>query len=226
MYKFIFLDLDDTILDFGAAEDVALPKGLREVGVVPTPALLARYKEINLAEWERYERGEISRETVLTERFDLLFEELGISLAGVLAEDAYRKHLGIGHYFVSGAVELLDYLKDRNYRLFIATNGVAATQDSRLDSAGIRPYFEHIFISETTGYHKPEQEYFDYCFSHIPGFERSQALLIGDSLTSDIQGGKTAGIATCWFNPSGKTAPAHLKPDYEISTLKELEQIL
>lgn len=226
MYKFIFLDLDDTILDFTAAENVALPKALREVGIEPTSELLARYKQINIAEWERYERGEISRETVLTERYDILFAELGISLPGFVAEDAYRKYLGIGHYFINGAMELLDYLKGKHYRLFIASNGVAATQDSRLDSAGIRPYFEQIFISETTGYHKPEKEYFDYCFSHIPDFDPSQALIIGDSLTSDIQGGKLAGIDTCWFNPKGNTAPEHLKPNFEIKTLKDLAQII
>lgn len=226
MYKFIFLDLDDTILDFTAAEDVALPKGLREVGIEPTKELIARYKEINISEWERYERGEISRETVLTERYDILFRELGIDLPGEVAEDAYRKYLGIGHYFVPGAVALLDYLKANGYRLFIASNGVAATQDSRLDSAGIRPYFEQIFISETTGFHKPEKEYFDYCFSHIPGFDPAQALLIGDSLTSDIKGGKVAGIDTCWFNPHGKTAPEELQPDYMVSALKELENII
>lgn len=226
MYKFIFLDLDDTILDFTAAEDVALPKSLREVGIEPTPELIRRYKEINIAEWERYERGEISRETVLTERYDILFAELGIDLPGAVAEDAYRKYLGIGHYFIPGAVELLDYLKGKGYRLFIASNGVAATQDSRLDSAGIRPYFEQIFISETTGFHKPEKEYFDYCFAHIPGFDPKQALLIGDSLTSDIRGGKLAGIDTCWFNPHCKTAPAELQPDYTVSALKELEQII
>lgn len=226
MYKFIFLDLDDTILDFTAAEDVALPKGLKEVGIEPTDDLIARYKEINIAEWERYERGEISRETVLTERYDILFKEYGIDLPGYVAEDAYRKYLGIGHYFIPGAVALLDYLKSKNYRLYIASNGVAATQDSRLDSAGIRPYFENIFISETTGSHKPEKAYFDYCFSHIPDFDPKEALLIGDSLTSDIQGGKTAGIATCWFNPKGKTAPKYLRPDYEVSTLKELEKLL
>lgn len=226
MYKFVFLDLDDTILDFSAAEDVALPKGLKEVGIDPTDDLIARYKQINIAEWARYERGEISRETVLTERYDILFKEYGIDLPGHVAEDAYRKYLGIGHFFIPGAVQLLEYLNSKNYRLFIASNGVAATQDSRLDSAGIRPFFENIFISETTGSHKPEKAYFDYCFSHIPGFDRSEALIVGDSLTSDILGGKTAGIATCWFNPNGKIATEYLRPDYEIRTLKELELLL
>ncbi|MDY2719934.1 MAG: YjjG family noncanonical pyrimidine nucleotidase [Candidatus Faecousia sp.] len=226
MYKFLFLDLDDTLLDFGAAEDVAIRRTFREVGIEPTEKLIARYKQINAAQWERYERGEIPRAQVLTERYDLLFAEFGIHMPGWKCEDVYRKYLGIGHYFVPGAVELRDYLRGRGYRLFLASNGVAATQNSRLDSAGIRPYFEDIFISETTGSHKPDRRYFDYCFSHISGFEKDAALLIGDSLSSDIRGGKNAGIHTCWFNPGGRTAPPELQPDYQISSLDELRRIL
>lgn len=226
MYEFIFLDLDDTILDFTAAEDAALPKGLREIGVEPTPELIARYKQINIAEWERFERGEIDRDRVLTERYEFLFREFGITASAEAAEDAYRKYLAIGHYFIDGAVELLEYLKQKGYRLFLASNGVAATQDSRLDSAGIRPYFENIFISEMTGHHKPEPEYFDYCFARIPDFDRTRALMIGDSLTSDILGGRLAGMDTCWFNPHGKPIPADPKPDHIISALKDLQSIL
>lgn len=226
MYEFIFLDLDDTILDFTAAEDAALPKGLREVGIEPTPELISRYKQINISEWERFERGEISRETVLTERYEILFREFNISASAEAAEDAYRKYLAVGHYFIDGAVELLDDLKRKNYRLFLASNGVAATQDSRLDSAGIRPYFENIFISETTGHHKPEPEYFAYCFARIPGFDCKKALMVGDSLTSDILGGKRAGMDTCWFNPHGKPVPSEPKPDYIVTSLSELRNIL
>lgn len=226
MYKYIFLDLDDTILDFTAAEEIALPKGLREVGVEPTPDLIARYREINIAEWERYERGEISRETVLVERYEILFRERGISVSAEKAEDAYRKYLGVGHYFIPGAVRLLEYLKSKGYLLYIASNGVAATQDSRLDSAGIRPYFEAIFISETTGHHKPEPAYFDYCFAHIPGFDKTKALLIGDSLTSDIRGGINVGIDTCWYNPAHKPLPEGIRPNFEVFSLQDLENIL
>lgn len=226
MYRFVFLDLDDTLLDFGAAERVALHRAYRESGIEPTEALIARYHVINLEHWERYERGETTRERLLVDRHDQLFREFSIPHAGSEVEALYRRYLGIGHYFIDGAPEILDYLKGRGYRLFLASNGVADTQHTRLESAGIVPYFEDIFISEMTGSHKPERAYFDYCFTHIADFDPAAAILIGDSLSSDIRGGKAAGIATCWMNPTGKSAPPDCVPDYEIRNLEELKTIL
>ena len=216
----LLLDLDDTLLDFGEAERVAIAKTFRELGLVPTPELLHRYSELNQLQWEAYERGEISRDTVLVRRFALLFEELGLALDPQDAEDRYRGHLAVGHYFVEGAEDILRYLAPR-HELYLASNGVADTQYSRLKSAGIGPYFKDIFISENTGSHKPEKAYFDYCFSHIPNFRPENTLMIGDSLTSDILGANRAGIDACWFNPKGKKNTTAFSPDYEIRTLKE-----
>lgn len=225
MFRTILLDLDDTILDFGAAEHAAIAKTFAQIGLEPTEALIARYSEINISQWEAFERGEISRDTVLTRRFELLFGELGVKLDAAYCEDIYRGYLGIGHYFVDGAVELLEYLFPK-YDLYIASNGVAATQNTRLASANISHYFKDIFISETTGHHKPEREYFDYCFAHIENFDPETTIMIGDSLTSDIRGGLNAGIKTCWFNPKGKENRTQIVPDYEVSSLEELKKLL
>lgn len=225
MFQSIFIDLDDTLLDFGAAERVAVAKAFREVGLEPTPELLRRYSQLNLLQWEAFERGEITRERVLVRRFELLFEELGVALDAQQVEYLYRGYLGVGHYFVPGAPELLAYLFPK-YDLYLASNGVAQTQYSRLESAGIGHYFREIFISEVTGHHKPEREYFDYCFAHIPGFAPERALILGDSLTSDILGGIRAGIKTCWFNPNRKPRRPDIVPDYEITALEELYAIL
>ena len=225
MFRTILLDLDDTILDFGAAERVAIAKTFRQIGLEPTDALLARYSQINISQWEAFERGEIDRDTVLTRRFDILFAELGVSFDSQSCENIYRGYLGIGHYFVDGAVELLEYLAPK-YDLYIASNGVAATQNTRLASANISHYFKEIFISETTGHHKPEKEYFDYCFARIENFDPEKTLIVGDSLTSDIRGGINAGIRTCWFNPKHKKNTASISPDYEIASLQELKTLL
>lgn len=229
MFKTILLDLDNTILDFSAAEHAAVSKTFREIGLEPTEALIARYSEINQQQWECFERGEITRDTVLVRRFSLLFEELGLPLsaedASQAVEDIYRGHLSEGHYFIDGAPELLAYLAPK-YELYLASNGVADTQYSRLASAGITHYFREIFISETTGHHKPERAYFDYCFAHIPDFDPARALIIGDSLTSDIRGGKNAGIATCWFNPARRENRSGICPDFEVHALSELYTLL
>lgn len=225
MIRHILLDLDDTLLDFGAAERAAIAKAFLQFGLEPTEVLLQRYSEINQAQWEAFERGEITRDTVLVRRFVLLFDELGLDIDAQACEDVYRGWLSVGHYFVEGAEALLDYLYPK-YNLYLASNGVADTQYSRLDSAGINHYFKEIFISETTGYHKPEREYFDYCFARMPGFKAEETLIIGDSLTSDIRGGLNAGIRTCWFNPNHKPRRPELLPDFEVHSLKELETIL
>lgn len=221
----IFLDLDDTILDFGAAEHAAIAKTFRQIGLEPTEALIRRYVEINISQWEAFERGELTRDAVLLRRFELLFRELGVCYEVQAVEDLYRSYLSVGHYFMPGAVELLDYLAPK-YDLYIASNGVAATQNSRLASANIGKYFRDIFISEDTGHHKPEKEYFDYCFARIPNFDLARAMIVGDSLTSDIQGGKNAGIHTCWLNFKHKAPRPDLVPDLEIHSLSELKKFL
>ena len=225
-YEILLIDLDDTILDFGAAEAVAYSKALAAHGIQKTPALMERYHAINLSWWEKLERGETDRDSVLVERHRQLFGELGLGADPVAFEADYRRWLGVGHWFLPGAEDMLAYLRRRGYRLFLASNGVADTQFSRLKSAGIGPLFEDLFISELMGWHKPEPEYYAACFARISGFAPEKTLMIGDSLTSDILGGIRAGIDTLWLNRSGKTPPPELRPTYEITELAQISQIL
>lgn len=225
MVKTIFLDLDDTLLDFDQAEYAAIGKTFTAFGLTPTDALRRQYAEINRTLWAEFERGNIERETLLIRRFDLLFAQLGIDLSSQEAERLYQHNLGIGHYFVEGAEQLLQRLAVK-YDLYLASNGVAATQYSRIKSAGIGHYFKEIFISDTAGAHKPDPAYFAYCFSRIPNFSKAQALMVGDSLTSDILGGQRAGIRTCWFNRKNLPHRPDIQPDFEIHHLSELPGIL
>lgn len=221
----ILIDIDDTLLDFGKAEKAAIAKAYRDYGIDPSEKNIARYSVINQAQWEAMERGELTREQVLLRRHQLFFQELGAEVPLQEFEDCYRRYLGIGHYFIEGAQELLDYLFGK-YDLYIASNGVAETQYSRMESAGIGKYFKQVFISETTGSHKPEKAYFDYCFARMENFSPQSTLIIGDSLTGDIKGGLDAGIRTCWFNPKGKPGREDIVPHYEIRSLHELVGIL
>ena len=223
MYEFVFLDADDTLLDFRKTERAAITESFSRFGLEPTDALIARYSAINQSCWERMERGEITRDRVLIERFERLFAETGADVDPYAFEDVYQYRLGRWSFLVEGAAELLEYLRPK-YKLYIASNGVAATQDSRFRAAGLSPWFDAIFISERVGRHKPEKEYFDRCFAQIPGFRHDRAIIVGDSLSSDIQGGKNAGIDTCWLNIDKE--PATHKPTYEISDISELKNIL
>lgn len=225
MTEFVFLDLDDTILDFHAAERIALAKTLSHFGVEPTAAVVERYHIINRQHWERLERGELTRAQVQEGRFRVLFAELGREADPVAITRNYEKNLGIGHYFLPGALEAVQALS-RHHRLFLASNGTASVQHSRLTSAGLYPYFEKVFISEAIGYNKPSKEFFQACFAQIPHFRRESAIMVGDSLTSDILGGVNAGIKTCWCNPEHLPGRADIRPDYEIASLSQLEAIL
>lgn len=226
MIKYVLLDIDDTLLDFGKAEAAAIKKTFERIGIPATDEVIARYSEINNAQWSALERGELTRQQVLVRRFDILFEELGITgVPSEMAQASYEYLLGIGHYFIDGAVELLEALKDK-YELYIVSNGTACVQDSRLASAGIAPYFKDIFISERIGADKPSREFFDRAFSRIEGFEREKAIIVGDRLSSDILGGINAGISTCWFNPKRLPPDPDIPADYEIHALNELPELL
>ena len=225
MIEFLFLDLDDTILDFHKAERIALSKTIRQFGVEPTEEVLSRYHLINKWHWEQLELGKMTRAEVLTGRFKMLFEELGLSVDPVKMQAGYEKNLSIGHYFLPGAEETVEYLSKR-YKLYLASNGTAVVQKGRMTSANLYRFFQKSFVSEEIGHNKPSLAYFEAAFAQIPNFDKSKALMVGDSLSSDIKGGINAGIRTCWVNPSHAQARPDIQPDYEIEALHQLPKLL
>ena len=225
MIEILFLDLDDTILDFHKAERIAIARTIREFGVEPTEEVLARYHVINKWHWEQLELGTMTREEILVGRFAVLFEEMGMTVDPVSVARTYEKNLSIGHYFLPGAEEAVDALH-RKYRLFLTSNGTASVQKGRMTSANLYRFFEKVFVSQEIGHNKPAKAYFDACFEQIPDFDPAKAMIVGDSLSSDIQGGINAGIKTCWVNPSHSESKNGIKPDYEIEALHQLEALL
>lgn len=225
MIKHLFFDLDNTLFDFSKAERIALDGALRDVGVIPTEEMVADYVRINNEHWRALERGEVTREYVMYHRFRELFDKYSPSASEVAAEDSYALRLGDRHYYIDGAEELIRSLHGK-YHLYIISNGTKSIQDRRIDSAGIRDLFDGIFISQEIGYEKPDAEFFAAAFRTIPDFHREEALVIGDSLTSDIKGGINAGVRTVWYNPSGAALPPDITPDYEINELCRLPELL
>ena len=225
MTEFLFLDLDDTILDFHKAERIALSKTLTQFGAEPTDEVLSLYHRINKWHWEQLELGKLTREEVLVGRFAALLRELGIAADAVQCTRTYERNLAIGHYFLPGAQEAVARLS-RKYRLFLASNGTASVQESRLTSADLYRFFEKVFISQELGFNKPSREFFDACFAQIPDFDPAKAVMVGDSLTSDILGGKNAGITTVWVNPGHFPPRPEITPDHEIESLPQLEALL
>ena len=224
MIEYVFLDLDDTILDFKKAEYIAIGKTIADFGVEPTEEVRSRYHVINKWHWEQLELGKMTRAEVLEGRFRKLFEELGVAVDATQVARAYEKNLSQGHWFLPGAEEAVDALS-KKYRLYLASNGTASVQKGRMTSANLYRFFDKVFVSQEIGHNKPSKAYFDACFAQIPGFDPSKAVMVGDSLSSDIKGGINAGITTVWVNP-GHAPSGDVKPDYEIETLAQLEALL
>ena len=224
MIEFLFLDLDDTILDFHKAERIAISKTIREFGVEPNEEILQLYHRINKWHWEQLELGKMTRAQVLENRFAALFEQLGREVDAAACARVYEKNLATGHWFLPGAEEAVDSLH-KKYRLFLASNGTASVQKGRMTSANLYRFFEQVFVSQEIGFNKPSRAYFDACFARIPDFDREKALMVGDSLTSDIQGVINAGIRTVWVNPEHKNC-GNIRPDCEIKALSQLEALL
>jgi len=224
MIKFVFLDLDDTILDFHRSEAVALAKTLRSLNIEPTEEVIARYSAINLAHWKALERKELTREQVLTGRFRQLFEELGMNVSPNVAQSLYEKNLSESHFFMDGAPRLLMTLS-RKYPLYIVSNGTTVVQQSRIASAGIGRYFQGVFLSQELGADKPQIEFFERATGQIKGYKSEESIILGDSLTSDIQGGINAGMHTCWFNPHRRNREG-ITPEFEITDLSQFDSVL
>ena len=222
---FVFLDLDDTILDFHQAERSALRRTMEELGFSPSDEQLDRYSVINIGQWEKLENGLLTRDEVLVSRYEIWLGELGLDLPAAMVTQRYEGHLHEGYFLVPGARALLERLKGE-YGLYVASNGVGAVQASRIRGAGIEAFFDGIFISEDLGANKPDPAFFRACFARIPDFDPDRAIMVGDSLSSDIRGGRNARIRTCWFNPGHKKSRPDIRADYEIEALSELPKLL
>lgn len=226
MVKDVLFDLDDTLFDFHADERVALDKTFAALQLPVDDAVRARYSEINQAQWKALERGEITREQVKRRRFELLFAELGYEKEQALAAARiYHERLAEDFHYMEGAPELLEELNG-TYRMFLVSNGNLSVQQGRLGKSGIGRYFADIFISEVLGVEKPDKRFFDLAFAKIPDFDPAQAVIVGDSLTSDILGGINAGVRTIWFNPKKKPAVPEIPADHELFQLKDLPELL
>ena len=225
MIRNVLLDADDTLFDFHLSEREALAAALRSFGVEPTPQMIRRYSEINGECWKMLEKKQITRADLLVLRYERLFAELGLTLSPSAVSDRYAEELGKQCHLFEGAETLLRRLS-QSCRVYIASNGNRQVQRERIRRAGIGPYLSSIFISQELGADKPDRAFFEACFARIPDFRPEETVMVGDSLSSDIAGGRNAGIRTVWYNPGGLVPPPDMAPDAEIHRLCELPALL
>ena len=221
-YKFILFDIDHTLLDFDTAEDVALTQLLKEEGVEDIQTYKDYYVPMNKLLWKDLELKKITKKELVNTRFAKMFAHFGIEKDGVYLAERYQFYLAQQGQVFSGAMELLDNLIDRGYELYAATNGITAIQTGRLAQSGLAPYFNQVFISEQLQTQKPDAEFYEKIGARIPNFDKNHALMIGDSLSADIQGGNNAGIDTIWYNPHHMENKTQAQPTYEVHSYKDL----
>lgn len=225
MLDTLFIDLDNTLLDFYATEAHVLGKALQANGIAPTPEVEALYRRINEEQWALLEKGRVTVEEVGERRFVLFLEALHSPADARTLSDTYDRLLKACCFYMPGAVALLETLQP-HYHLFMMTNGVEDVQYGRIQRAQLAPYFERIFVSSEIGHAKPSLAFFEACFAQIPGFDRQRAAILGDGLNSDIRGGLQAGIRTLWFNPEEKPNATQWQPHAEVHALNEVPAIL
>ena len=225
-YKFLLFDLDHTLLDFDAAEDVALTQLLKEEGVTDIQAYKNYYVPMNKALWKDLEQKKLTKQELVDSRFAIGFAHFGITVDGAEMALRYQDYISLQGQSFPGAEDLLARLEKAGYQLYGATNGVTAIQEGRLAHSTIAPYFKEVFISEQLHTQKPEPAFFDKVGQLIPGFSKEETLMIRDSLTADIAGGNAAGIDTAWYNPDHKENTSQVVPTYTVSNYQEIADLL
>jgi len=223
MFKHILFDADNTLFDFDEAERNAFAQTMNAFSVPRDEALFSRYREMNRRLWLDLEQGKADKAVELVRRFERLLP--GRDFSAEEMNRTYQKGLVEQTVLMPYARELCEKLSPLA-ELSIVTNGVGYTQRHKMERSAIAPYFSRHFISEEVGFSKPDIRFFTHVMDALDNPDPSGVLIVGDSLTSDIQGGMNAGIKTCWLNRYGQPAPEGYRIDYTISGLRELEDIV
>lgn len=227
MIDTILWDVDGTLLDFHAAEYAAVKSLFAEFGFGKcSDDMIARYSEINDSFWKRLERGEITKAQVLIGRFEQFFSEYGISTERVYEfNEKYQLRLGDTIVYCDDSYNIVKSLKGE-VRQYAVSNGTVAAQTKKMKRSGFGELLDGVFLSENIGIEKPNVGFFKKVFEEIQPVDKSKTIIVGDSLTSDMQGGINAGIKTCLYAPNEMSVSKNMNIDYTISDLHEILDII
>lgn len=225
-YEVIIFDADETLFDFRKSERDAFKNTMFEFDIKYDENYhLKIYQEINTAIWKEFEDGLITQKELKVERFKRLSDRLNAGFNELEFANSYTKHLSNASFLYNDSIQLVENLH-KDYRLIVITNGLKDVQDNRIRKSIIAKYFEDIVVSEEINVSKPDPRIFELALNNIKHSDKSRVLMVGDSLTSDIQGGINFGIDTCWYNPNKTINKTGIIPTYEISNLMELKNII
>lgn len=221
----VLIDVDNTLLDFNKCAEAAIKIGFSKWNIGYSEKVFPLFLEVNDQLWHKIETGEIDKKTLYQLRWKTIFEKLGIDADGPAFEQDFRTIFSDSKEPVDGAYELLDYLSEK-YTVCVASNASYQQQLKRLKHADMLKYFDAVFNSEQIGYPKPEVKFFDACFERLGNIPKESVIIIGDSLSADINGGAAYGLKTLWFNYAKAPVPNYVKADFIVNSLDEIKNIL
>jgi len=237
-YKLVLIDLDDTLFDYPKAENSAFRSTFEEMGFFKENRFLKNqnsekfyteikneYEKINSQLWKDLEKGKIDKDKLKVLRFEKIIEEFDLKYNPYEMSELYLKKLGEGIFPFEATEKLCEYLHSK-YKVGIVTNGIKEVQHSRIENSTIAKYIDKIIISDEVGVNKPDKRIFEYAMNYFEIMDKSEVIMIGDSLGADIKGGQNAGIDTCWVNLRNNVNDTGIVPKYEVRKLGELFEIL
>ena len=236
-YKLVLIDLDDTLFDYPKTEETAFRNTFEELGFFMESELgnakkeeiyekiKDRYKDVNLQLWKDLEKGAVDKDRLKVVRFEKIIEEFDLKYNPYEMSELYLKKLGEGIFPFEATEKLCEYLHSK-YKVGIVTNGIKEVQHSRIENSAISKYIDKIIISDEVGVNKPDKRIFEYAINYFEIMDKSEVIMIGDSLGADIKGGQNAGIDTCWVNLRNNVNDTGIVPKYEVRKLEEMFEIL
>jgi YjjG family noncanonical pyrimidine nucleotidase len=225
MKKIILMDLDNTIIDFNECARHSIMGIFEDLDFHYNENVFETFITENVKIWKRLELGEIDKPYLRANRWNIILGKLGIEYDGTIIEERFENGVAKGAYPVEYAYELLEYLY-KKYDIYVVSNGFRFVQESRVKIGNYDKYFKELFLSEDIGIQKPDIRFFDYCYEKIGCPPKEELILIGDSLSADIQGGINFNVETIWFNKNNEPQNDTIKPTYTVNHLKEIENIL
>lgn len=223
MIKAVFIDIDNTLLDFNKCAKLAMRQSFNECNLVFTDEVFPTFKRINDELWKKIELKTLTRKGLHDIRWNLILSELKIDFDGKTLEKRFLENLNYSVVPVDGAEEILAYLSSK-YEVYTVSNAPMEQQKKRLKSSGFDRYIKKAFISQEIGFDKPDKRFFEACFLVVNHLKREEVVLIGDSISADIVGGRNYGLKTIWFNFENQQDIDIA--DYTVKSLMEIKNIL
>jgi YjjG family noncanonical pyrimidine nucleotidase len=220
-YKYILIDLDDTLIDFTAAQRASFFATSKFFGLEASEESFATFKSINSELWIAYEKSELSKAEVFSIRWRRYFQLFGKSLSPTDVNQYFLNHLGEHPLLFEGALDFCRKLS-RDCKLAVVTNGDSVTQRMKIDNSGLGPYICALTVSDEVGAAKPDSRIFVEAFKALGVTVKAEALMVGDNIHADVVGAMNFGIDVCWFNPSGVAIPEGIAIPFAASTYDEI----